>query len=149
MRRDWILAGLTTGVLAASSTAGALLAFGLRLGTPARPFNAIGALLLGGDAMQVFGFAAGPTLVGVLLHLVAVVACGVLYAALVGRKGHSVAWAIVLAILALAASWAIGHSLGVGLAPLLPLGNLIVLGVVLALSLPIGMRFAFPPLYRD
>lgn len=149
VRRDWILPGLVSGVLAASSTAGALVAFGIHLGTPARPFNAIGALLLGPGAAQIYGFSAGPTIAGVLLEIAATIACGLLHARLVARRGgHLALWSIAIAAGALCTSWILAR-FGVGLAALLPVGNLVVLAVVLALSLAIGIRFALQALYRE
>ena len=150
VRRDWILPGLVSGVLAASSTAGALIAFGIHLGTPARPFNALGALLLGPGAAQIYGFSAGPTIAGVLLEIAATVASGVLHALLVLRRGgHSVLWSIAIPAGALCTTWVLARVAGVGLAALLPIGNLVVLALVLTLSLAIGIRFALHTLYRE
>src|SRR5689334_12907078 len=51
VRRHWVEAGITTGIIAAAATAGALMGFGIRFGTPLRPFNTIAAELLGSRAV--------------------------------------------------------------------------------------------------
>lgn len=140
---DRIAAGITSGILAASATAGALLGFGLRLGAPARPFNAIAALLLGVNAQALHGFAAAATPLGILLHVVVTIGLGIAYVALFARSGrHPVLWAAAVAATALGAMMLVARLFGVGLAALLPTSNLIALAVVLALALATGMRFA-------
>src|SRR5689334_4080942 len=41
VRRHWTEAGITTGLIAAAATAGALMGFGIHFVTPLRPFNTI------------------------------------------------------------------------------------------------------------
>ena len=120
-----------------------MLGFGLRLGAPARPFNAIAALLLGANAQALHGFAAAATPLGILLHIVVTIGLGIAYVALFARSGrHPVLWAAGVAAAALGAMLLVARLFGVGLAALLPTGNLIALTVVLALALATGMRFA-------
>ena len=131
--------------MAASATAGALLGFGLRLGAPALPFNAVASILLGAAAQHGRGFSAVPTLVGVLLHIAAMLGAGLAYARLLDRvSGHPVAWATVVAAGALALILLIARLFGVGLGVLLPVGSLVLLCAILALALAIGMRLALP-----
>lgn len=61
--------GARAGVVGAAAATGALLAFGLRQGMPARPFNAVAALLLGTGARNVWGFDLRVSTTGVLLLL--------------------------------------------------------------------------------
>ena len=137
------MAGITSGILAASATAGALVGFGLRLGAPAHPFNAIAALVLGSSAQALHTFAPGATPLGILLHVVVMTGCGLVYSALFGRSGrHPVAWAVAVAAAALVATILIARLFGVGLAALLPTGTLIAFAVVLAIALAVGMRLA-------
>jgi hypothetical protein len=143
-------AGITAGVLAASATAGALLGYGLRLGAPARPFNAIGAMLLGSGAQAAHGFSPGTTLLGIALHIGAMLGLGVVYASLTGgARRHVVVWAVILAAGALVLTYFVGRLFGVGLATILSPANVVILGVILAIALPIGMRFALPRLQRE
>jgi hypothetical protein len=64
-----IVRGARAGVVGAAAATGALLAFGLRQGMPARPFNAVAALLLGTSARSVWGFDLRVSTTGVLLLL--------------------------------------------------------------------------------
>ena len=77
-------AGARAGIVAASAGAGALIAFGLRQGLPARPFNAIGTLLLGDRARGVLGFDPLTSIAGALVFLAFCIVAGVLLSVLVG-----------------------------------------------------------------
>jgi len=85
----------------------------------ARVFNAIASIVLGPEAFAVYGYAASPTLVGVLLHVCAMIVCGLVYVLLVTISGgRDIAWALVLS-------------------------------AVLAAALVIGMRLAQVRVYKD
>ncbi len=143
MRRFRVVHGITTGVVAAAATTGALVGFGLRFGTPARPFNALAAMVLGVRAQGVWRFALVPTMVGLVVHIAIMTLWGVLFVVLVDTSGdHAMWWGILLSAVAFALSWLAAIVLGVGLATLLPVGDRIVLFIVLAAALPLGMRFA-------
>ncbi len=142
MRRLRLALGLTTGFVAASATAGALIGFGLRFGTPARPFNAISSIVLGARAQGEWAFALVPTVVGVILHIAFSLACGVIYAELVDRLRRDYVAALIVAIAAFFVSTLLATLVGIGLATLLPIGERLALAAVLGLSLPLGMRFA-------
>jgi hypothetical protein len=129
-------------MIAASATAGTLLGFGIHLGTPARPFNAIAALALGPGAQAVYGFSPLPTLLGILLHVAAMIAWGVVYELLVARTRGYLTASLVVAVAALTALLLPSRLFGVGPAALLSIGNLVALSVVLAVALPLGMRLA-------
>jgi hypothetical protein len=150
VRRHVVVSGITSGILAASATSGALVGFGIRLGTLARVFNAIGSIVLGPEAFAVYGYAASPTLVGALLHICAMIVCGLVYVSLVTiSHGREIAWALVLSAATMVLAWFLARRVGVGPAVLLPAGNLLVLAAVLAGALIIGMRLAPVEVYKD
>lgn len=130
--------------MAASATAGALLRLGIRDGTPARPFNAIASVILGASAAQTWGFA-GVTLVGVAAHASVMIAWALVAEWLVER-GVATRWvaAGVVALAWLALSTAIGRIAGNGLSAVVDLGDRVTIALVLAITLAIGMRLAFP-----
>lgn len=141
--------GIATGLLAAAATGGALVGFGLRFGTPARPFNALAAYLLGPAMLAVWQFSI-VTVVGLLVHVVANGVWGVVFVQLVEHSGGgALGWAVLVAAGAFGLSSLTGAQLGVGLAPLLSLGDRLVLALVLAASLLLGMRFALSEERRD
>ena len=143
MRQDRRVSGITIGIVAASATSGALLGFGIRLGAPAWAFNAVGAILLGPGAQEATGFLPGATLLGLGLHVVAMLGVGLLYAAIVSRSaGHSVAWAGIVSAGVLAGTLAVARLFGVGLGALLPAASVVAFCILLALSLAVGMRLA-------
>jgi hypothetical protein len=137
VRRERLVSGITTGIIPASATTGMLLGFGIRLGAPGRAFGAIGGVL---------GLSRASTLaisLGVVLQVVATIACGVAYVALVGDSGdHPIAWAITIGAAITAAAFVVAQTFGGSIALALTPGNLVALGVVIAITLPIGMRFA-------
>ena len=61
--------GFRAGVVGAAAAIGALLSFGLREGMPARPFNAVAAIVAGDAARSVWGFDPRVTVIGVVLLL--------------------------------------------------------------------------------
>jgi len=132
---------LPLGLVVAGATTGALIAIGHRLGSIGLPFAAIAASLLRRTATS-----ADPELVtiGVGLHIVVTLCWSALFVWLVRdrvwRRGVA---AIVVAGIAHVVSWIVAWTTGNGIASQLPLGDRIVLAVVLAASLAIGIRFAF------
>lgn len=141
--------GIATGLIAAAATGGALVGFGLRFGTPARPFNALAGYILGPATLAIWQFSF-VTIVGIAVHVIADTLVGVAFVALVARVGRTeIGWALLLAATAFGISWASAGALGVGLGTLLSIRDRIVLGVVLAAALPLGMRFALSVLRRD
>ena len=123
--------GITTGTVPAAAITGMLLGFGIRTGSPGRAFEAIGAGTLAGVSLVVF------------LMLV----CGVLYVAIVARQRQRwLRWTIAIAFAAVAVMLVCARLAGGDVARVLSTRNLIELGVVLAIALPIGMRFALSQL---
>jgi hypothetical protein len=64
-----LIRGVRAGVVGAAAATGALLSFGLREGMPARPLNAVAAVVLGNGARSVWGFDLRVSTTGVLLLL--------------------------------------------------------------------------------
>jgi hypothetical protein len=140
VNRKQIVIGVTTGTIPAAATLGMLIGFGVRLGAPMRVLQVIGEIALRGGA-----HAPGETYVaaGAILHLLAMLSCGVAYVALLRDTGeHRAAWAIAIAATAVAAVFVAARTFAGSIALVLTPANIIALGVVIALTLPIGMRFA-------
>jgi hypothetical protein len=136
--------GISSGLLAATATAGALVAMGSRAATVARPFNMIAGHVLGSYRSDVFGFLPGVTIVGVALHVFLVCLAGVAVAA-VARRRFAPAWAAALALSLLSALVSIGIARrgGSSLARVLPIGDLILFYLLLAATLTVGVRIGF------
>ena len=129
------------GALAASATTGALIAMGHRVGGASLPFAAIASVLfrrqLGpGTPRLVFA--------GFLLHVAATFVWAAVFLWLLRAwSGRDIVAALVVGAAELAFSWCAAHVTGSGIATLLPLGDRIVLAVILAATLVLGIRFAF------
>jgi hypothetical protein len=114
-----------------------LIGYGLRAGGAGRAFGAIGSLLVSSGSSSL------ATAVGVVLHLAAMLACGVIYVALVDNAGENrFAWAIAIGGAAAAIVFVLARTLGGSIALVLTPGNLVAIGAVIAITLPIGMRLA-------
>jgi hypothetical protein len=141
VNRKEIVTGVTTGTIPAAATLGMLVGYGARLGAPMRVLHVVGEIVLRGR-----GQGAGEVVyvaTGTILHVVAMLSCGVAYVALLRDAGqHRAAWAIAVAATAVAAVFVAARTFAGSIALVLTPANLIALGVVIALSLPIGMRFA-------
>lgn len=121
-----------------------LFGYGLRLGAASRVFQAIGSVLLGtaGESASRSSsmMAAG---VGIVLHVAATLACGIAYAAFAREsEDHRIAWAIAIGAAASAIAFLAVRTFAGSIALVLTPGNLISIGAVIAITLPIGMRFA-------
>jgi hypothetical protein len=141
VRREQIVTGITTGLLPAAATTGMLVGFGIRLGAAGRVFQAIGAIALGMGAYEMSALALA-TMLGVLLHVLVMLACGVVYASLVANGEHRAAWAIAIGGVVVAAAFVSAKTFAGSIALVLTPGNLMAIGAVIAITLPIGMRFA-------
>lgn len=138
VQRTRLVTGITAGIIPAAATTGMLFGYGIRLGQPTLVFQAIGAIGGGMTSTPRVG-----ALLGLLLHIVATLACGVLYVALTGEsRDNRFAWAIAIGAAAAAAAFVAARTFGGSIALVLTPGNLVTLGVVIAITLPIGMRFA-------
>ena len=121
-----------------------LLGYGLRLGAASRVFQAIGSVLLGTASESASrlssSMAAG---VGIVLHVAATLACGIAYVTFAGEsEDHRIAWAIAIGAAVSAIAFLAVRTFAGSIALVLTPGNLIAIGVVIAITLPIGMRFA-------
>jgi hypothetical protein len=76
-------------------------------------------------------------------HVATTLSFGVVYVALIGDAGeHRVAWAIAIAAAAIAAVFVSARTFAGSITLVLTPENLIAIGLVIAITLPIGMRFA-------
>ena len=115
-----------------------LFGFGIRVGAPTQVLRTIGALVVGAGASPALAI-----MMGIVLNVIATLACGVAYATLTGESGDNrVAWAITLGAAMAAAVFVIARIFAGSIALVLTPGNLVAIGVVIAITLPIGMRFA-------
>jgi len=125
----------------ASATTGALIALGHRAGGAELPFAAVGAALLhatpGNRDLVV-------AITGVVLHVAMMLLWSAIFVWLVDhtRLGELIS-ALLIAIGHFVTSWAVASSTGAGAASVLPLGDRLVLAVVLFTALISGMRLAF------
>jgi hypothetical protein len=119
-----------------------LLGYGIRLGAPWRVFQAIGTIVAGANADGVSRSLLA-AIAGVVLHVASTLACGVVYATLASDSDdHRIAWAIAIGAAAVAAVFVFARTFAGSIALVLTPGNLVAIGVVIAITLPIGMRFA-------
>ena len=146
MWRERIRNGFLAGAIAAAATAGALVAFGLRMGTPARPFNAIAQIAFGTGAEGVWGFDAPVTLTGIVIHVAATLLWGVVFALVASGwrgvrlwLGAALFAAIVYLLDFVLLPGRVRPAFGDMMAP----GQRAFLYVTLAVALVVGMRLAF------
>ncbi len=126
-----------------------LLGYGLRLGAASRVFQAIGAVLLGMPTGSM-GRSSVAAVVGIVLHVAATLACGVAYVAFASEsEDHRIAWAIAIGAAASAIAFLAVRTFAGSIALVLTPGNLIAIGAVIAITLPIGMRLAPTRLYKN
>jgi len=117
-----------------------LIGFGVRLGSATRVLRTIGEMAFGGSFR---GAVAAYVAAGALLHVIAVLSCGVAYVLLLGDdREHRVASAIAVAGTVVIAATVAARTFAGSIALVLTPANLIAIGVVIAITLPIGMRLA-------
>ena len=129
---------LVAGGVAASATAGALVAMGRRIGSVAEPFAAMGELLV--ERAPLVGTSS--VFAGVVVHVLAVAVWTLVFVWLVARLNRWLLPAIIVGAANFFASWAVARTAGVGVASVLPLGDRLTLSAILAVSLLVGMRYA-------
>lgn len=133
---------VAVGGVTTAATTGALIAMGHRAGSAGLPFAAISALVFHRTATA---GAIGLVFTGFVLHAAAVFVWSYIFVWLVE---HAVHQEIVTGVLVAAgqfivsgiATWATGQ----GTASILPLGDRLVFAAILATSLVVGIRLAFP-----
>ena len=134
--------GMLAGGIAAATTGGALLRIGLRGGDAALPFNAIAGYALGAITSSP-RFHAAVTVVGVVIHLMVLTTAGLAAESLSARWRLGVPLsAVIVSSALLSLSLATARFAGAGLAAALPVGDLIVIHIAIALGLVGGMGFA-------
>jgi hypothetical protein len=151
-QHDTLTHGVLTGTLAAAATAGALLGFGLRAGTPARPFNAVAGVVLGDRAAGIWGFDSVVTVTGVLVQVAVALGWGLLFARLTrGMRGMRLAAAaVVVSVVALAVdAFLAGRVIGVDVSDALAPAQIVLVHFVLGAALAVGMRLATSYLWSD
>jgi hypothetical protein len=127
------------GGLAASASTGALIAMGRRLGSIRLPFAAIGATLA---HTTISSGTTSLVVVGFVSHVLLSFAWAIAFVALVTRGWRLATAGIVIGCVQFALSWITARVTGSGLASVLPLGDRMVLAVVIAASLVVGIRVA-------
>jgi hypothetical protein len=137
-------AGISAGLLAATATSGALISIGSRAATVARPFNAIAGHLLGVRGSDAYDFVPLITITGIALHVVLITLAGVVIAFVVRRR-IAPAWLAATALATLSALVSVGVAKrgGSSLARVLPVGDLVLFYMMVAVSLGVGIRLAF------
>ncbi|NUQ21914.1 MAG: hypothetical protein HOQ09_13270 [Gemmatimonadaceae bacterium] len=141
--------GARGGALAAASASGALLGFGLRKGTTARPFNAFAALLLGNRARGVWTFDPSVSFVGMAVLVGGCLLVGIMLGAIAApmrtRRPRLVAFAVALITAAIGLAVLVARAPDlVGVAPVgaLSLSQGIVLAVVASVGFASGIGLA-------
>ena len=130
--------GITAGIIPAAATTGMLLGYGIRVGGATRVLQALGAIVLGMSSAPALASS-----IGLLLHVAATLVIGIAYVSLTGESGeHRIAWAITLGAAMAATLFVVARTIAGSIALVLTPGNLIAIGVVIAITLPMGMRFA-------
>jgi len=139
-----IAPGIIVGGITSAATIGALIAMGRRLGSAGIPFAAISAALFHRTAA---GGEVGLVFAGIVLHVTVIFVLAFACVWLVERLAlPRLAAAVLVALGELALSWLVAWSRGAGMATILPLGDRIVLAIVIVFALVVGMRFALPAL---
>ena len=136
--------GISAGLLTATASAGALVVIGSRAATVARPFNTIAGYVIGSSRSDALGFVPAITLTGVAVHVLLMTLAGIAVAG-VARQRIAPAWAasLALSLLSFLVSIGIARRGGTSLARVLPLGDLILFYLIVAIALTIGIRLAF------
>jgi hypothetical protein len=137
-------AGVSAGLLSATATSGALIAIGSRAATVARPFNAIAGHVLGVRRSDAYDFVPLVTITGIALHVVLLTLAGIVIA-FVARRRIAPGWLAATALATLSALVSVGVATrgGSSLARVLPVGDLVLFYMMVAISLGVGIRLAF------
>ena len=138
---------LIVGSIAASASTGALIAAGHRGGSAMLPFAAIGAVAEGGVPTWT---SLSQVAAGVVIHAATTLIWSVVFIALVDRaRIRPSSSAVIVGAGQLGLSWLVALSSGKGIATVLPLGDRLVVAVVLVGAMVVGMRFAPPRTWKE
>ncbi|MEO7084691.1 MAG: hypothetical protein ABI442_10150 [Gemmatimonadaceae bacterium] len=133
-------ASVFIGSVAAAATTGALIGVGRRAGSAGLPFAATAAVL---SHRTPSAAVLGLVFVGLVLHVALTFAWAAAFTWLAeGPVRRDVVAACTVSLAQFAVSWVVAGVTGAGVASVIPLGDRIVLAVVMAGSLVVGMRFA-------
>jgi hypothetical protein len=135
--------GVQAGIVAWAATLGVLVGFGRSRGAALQPLNSIAHPFFGTRALVMQGFDWAVTPLALLLHLVAIVVLGVIFAIVAARLrglrlfGAALAYAFVI--------WLVNRlifptMLSAGLAQLLSSWEMAVYYLVMAVALALGVR---------
>lgn len=100
MLRDRVRVGVWIGLVAAAATAGALVGFGWVRGMPLQPLNAVGHIVVGSRAFQVTTAHPLVTSAGILVHVISLVAWGIVLSLILRQARGAFTWAIAVAFAA-------------------------------------------------
>jgi hypothetical protein len=135
-------ASVFIGSIAAAATTGALIGIGRRAGNAGFPFAATATVLFHRTPSSA---AIGLVFLGLVLHVVLSFAWAAVFLWLAdGPVRRDVVAAGTVALAQFAIGWVIAATMGTGIASVIPLGDRIVLALVMAAALVTGMRFARP-----
>lgn len=134
---------VVVGSIAAAATTGALLAMGHRAGHVGLPFASIGAVPFQRTANS---GVVGLVFTGFVLHVAAMFVWAFVYVWIARMTRRPVVSAVGMAAANFFCSWLVAWASGRGIATVLPLGDRLLLAVILAGAYVAGMRYAFPPL---
>jgi hypothetical protein len=133
--------GIVVGSITTAATVGALIAIGHRLGSAGIPFAAVSAVMFHRTASA---GAVGLVFTGLILHAATIFVWSAIFVWVVrALRWSALVCAMLVAAAALSCSWLVAWSTGGGLSSVLTLGDRVIYGLVLAVALVVGMRFAF------
>lgn len=138
MLRDRLLLGVWIGLVAAAATAGALVGFGWARGAPLQPLNTVAHVLVGSRAFYVRGLDPLVTPAGMLVHVVSLVAWGMLFSLASGRARVAGAWVIAFlfaTVVAVIDFVVLPERLSPGFEAMLSTGEVIVVYGVMAVAM--------------
>ena len=141
MLRDRLLLGVWIGLVAAAATAGALVGFGWARGAPLQPLNTVAHVLVGSRAFYVRGLDPLVTPAGMLVHVVSLVAWGMLFSLASGRARVAGAWVIAVLFATVVAVIDFGvlpERLSPGFEAMLSTGEVIVVYGVMAVAVAVA-----------
>jgi hypothetical protein len=143
MLRDRLRVGVWIGLVAAAATAGALVGFGSVRGMPLQPLNAVGHIVAGSRAFQVTTAHPLVTSAGIGVHVISLVAWGIVLSLILRRARGAHAWAIAVpfaAVVAIIDLVVLPTRLSPGFETVLTRREVVVVYAVMAVAMGIAAR---------
>src|SRR5262249_22798860 len=137
--RRFVAPTIVAGGVAASASTRAPIAIGRRLGKIRVPLSALRAAP---SPSPIFWWGTPPAIVRFGWAIPVGVVCAIVFVALVTRGWRLSAAGIVIGCAEFALSWITASVTGGGLASAVPLGDRVMLAIVIAVSLVVGLRVA-------